>query len=207
MNKNLVLLLVSGLFFALVWLNWQPTKAKPAAAAAEKQVSVKTAPLPVGLETLPLEEEGQPKHYRPKPVSEAVRRKVDDFIRRHKDATPEQLMKSEEMVSISERFGRMMDTPEFQTEVEKRMEAIVATRGKAPGMLSIGSGKLDEPEGRAWLEAMFSEDADMLKEYILNKLDGAVFEFAFDPSLKTTESGVTVQERPGPKPNGNKLPD
>jgi len=206
MNKNIALLFVSGLFFALVWLNWQPTRAKPA-AVSEKPVPAKLAPPAVTVETLPVEEKPQPKHYRPRQVSEAVRRKVDDFIRRYKDASPEELNKSGELAPFMERFARMMDTPEFQSEMEKRMDAIKAARGKEHGMLTIGTGKLNEPESRAWLEAMFSDDADLLQEYILNKLDGAIFEFAFDPTLENAGNGVTVKGSAPPPPAENKLPD
>jgi len=97
--------------------------------------------------------------------------------------------------------------PEFQREMEKRMDAIKTTRGQEHGMLTIGTGKLDEPESRAWLEAMFSDDADLLKEYILNKLDGAIFEFAFDPTLEDAGNGVKVQGAPPPAPAASKLPD
>lgn len=204
MNKNLVLLLASGVFFALVWLNWQPAKPKPS-VVAEKTIPVKVAVPPVA--TASPEEEPPPKHYRPRQVSEAVRRKVDDFIRRYKDASPEELMKSGELAPFMKRFEQLMDTPEFQSEMTKRIEAIEVARGQKHGMLTIGSGKLEEPESRAWLEALFSEDADLLQEYLLNKLDGAIFEFAFDPTLENAGNGVKVQGAPPPAPAASKMPD
>lgn len=206
MNKNLLLLLAAGLFFALVWLNRQPTRSKPL-GAAKRTVPVQATPPAASVPKVPLEKVAQPRHYRPRQVSEAVRRKVDNFIRRYKDAPPDEMMKSEEVTSMTERFEHMMDTPEFQSEMLKRMDAIKAARGQEHGMLTIGTGKLDEPESRAWLEAMFSEDADLLQEYILNKLDGAIFEFAFDPTLENAGNGVKVQDVPAPAPTGNKLPD
>lgn len=205
MNKNLVLLLASGVFFALVWLNWQPARPKPS-VVAEKPVPVKAAAPPAA--TTPPEEEPQAKHYRPRQVSEAVRRKVDDFIRRYKDVAPEEAAKSQEMVLMMKRFEQLMDTPEFQSEMAKRIEAIEAARGQKHGMLTIGTGKkLDEPESRAWLEAMFSDDTELLQEYLLNKLDGAIFEFAFDPTLENAGNGVKVQGAPPPAPAANNLPD
>lgn len=207
MNKHLVLLLVSGLFFAVVWLNWQPGRAKPAATAENKTAPAATAPA-ASVNTA-LSDELQPKHYRPRQVSEAVRRKVDAFVRRYKDASPEEMNKSEEMTSMMGRFAQMLDVPEFQSEMEKRMEAIKAARGQEHGMLTIGSGKLGDPESRAWLEAMFSEDAELMQEYILNKLDGAIFEFAFDPTLENAGNGVSVKGAgPPPAPTASgKLPD
>ena len=207
MNKNLILLLASGLFFALVWLNWQPTRAKPAAAVTEKPVPVKSAPPAETVETVPTEEEPQPRHYRPRQVSDAVRRKVDDFIRRYKDASTAELSKSRELAPFMERFEQVMNAPEFLSKMGKRIDAITAARGQEHGVLTIGTGKLDQPESRAWLEAMFSDDADLLQEYILNKLDGAVFEFAFDPTLENAGNGVTVKGAASPAPAGNNLPD
>ena len=152
-------------------------------------------------------ETSEPRHYRPKPVTAAVRRKVDDFIRRYKDVSPEELNKSGELAPFMERFEQLMETPEFQSEMEKRMDAIKAARGKEHGTLTIGTGKLDEPESRAWLEAMFSDDADLLQEYIFNKLDGAIFEFAFDPTPENAGNGVTVKGSAPPPPAENKSPD
>jgi hypothetical protein len=206
MNKNLVLLLASGFFFALVWLNWQPTRPKPS-VVADKPVPVKAAaPSLASEETVP-KQEAQAKHYRPRQVSEAVRRKVDDFIRRYKDVPPEELNKGGELAPYMKRLEQLMDTPEFQSEMEKRMEAIKAARGLEHGMLNIGFGKLGDAESRAWLEAMFSDDAELLQEYFLNKLDGAIFEFAFDPTLENAGNGVTVKGAAPPAPAANKLPD
>lgn len=198
MNKNLVLLLASGVFFALVWLNWQPARPKAPVVAA-----MPAAPSAASAETVP-KEEPKPKHYRPRQVPEAVRRKVDDFIRRYKDVPPEELNKSGELATLMKRFEQLMDSPEFQSELEKRMEAIKAARGQEHGMLNIGFGKLGDAESRAWLEAMFSDDADLLQEYFLNKLDGAIFEFAFDPTLENAGNGVTVK---GAAPAASRLPD
>ncbi len=136
-----------------------------------------------------------------------MRRKVDDFIRRYKDASPEKLQKSGELAPFMERMTQMLEVPEFQSEMEKRIDAIKVARGQEHGSLNIGFGKLGDPESRAWLEAMFSDDSDLLQKYILNKLDGAIFEFAFDPTLENAGNGVTVQGSAPPPPAENKLPD
>ncbi|WP_395751964.1 hypothetical protein [Prosthecobacter sp.] len=210
MNKNLVLLLVSGVFFAAVWLNWHPTRTTPDTPSKKPTPAQVAAPAPAAaVAAVSSEDKAVPKHYRPKPVSEAVRRKVDDIIRRYKDVAPEEAVKSQEMADMMKRFGQMMERPEFQSEMEKRMEAIKAAKGAEHGTLMIGTGKLDDPESRAWLEAVFSDDADLLMDYILNKMDGAIFEFAFDPSLENAGNGVTVKSAPAPAPapEATKLPD
>ncbi len=202
----LLLLFTLGSCAAMyVWFGHRAPVPKPASVA-----KALPAPPPVILPTkedLSKAEASEPRHYRPRQVSEAVRRKVDDFIRRYKDASPEELNKSGELAPFMKRFEQVMDTPEFQSEMEKRIAAITAARGKEHGTLTIGTGKLDEPESRAWLEAMFSNDADLLQEYILNKLDGAIFEFAFDPTLENAGNGVTVKGSAPPPPAENKLPD
>jgi hypothetical protein len=206
MNTRVLLLLLftlisgAGMYF---WFGHHAPVPKPpsVAKAQPTPVPVIAPPQEAGSSTV------EPRHYRPKSVTAAVSRKVDDFIRRYKDAAPEELMKSGEMAPFMERFEHMMDTPEFQSEMEKRLDAIKAARGQEHGMLTIGTGKLDEPESRAWLEAMFSDDADLLQEYILNKLDGAIFEFAFDPTLENAGNGVKVQGAAPPAPAANTLSD
>ena len=205
---SILLLFTLGAASAMyVWFGHRAPVPKPLPGA-------KVQPAPSPVISAPKEgasnaEAPEPRHYRPKPVTAAVRRKVDDFIRRYKDASPEDLNKSGELAPFMKRFEQVMDTPEFQSEMEKRIAAITAARGEEHGTLTIGTGKLDEPESRAWLEAMFSDDADLLQDYILNKLDGAIFEFAFDPTLEQTTSGVTVRggDAAASPPAENKLPD
>ncbi len=201
----LLLFTLVSLAAMYVWFGHRaPVQQPPSVAKAQP------APPPVispAKEDASSAEAAEPRHYRPKPVTAAVRREVDDFIRRYKDASPEELMKSGELAPLMKRFEQVMDTPGFQSEMEKRIAAITAARGKEHGTLTIGTGKLDEPESRAWLEAMFSDDADLLQEYILNKLDGAIFEFAFDPTLENAGNGVTVKGSAPPAPAENKLPD
>jgi hypothetical protein len=66
---------------------------------------------------------------------------------------------------------------------------------------------LKDPEGRAWLEALFSEDPQRMEDYIFNKLDGAIFELAFDPTIEQAGNGVTVKGSEAPPPAAGKLPD
>jgi hypothetical protein len=208
MSTRVLLLLLFTLGSAAATYVWfghrAPVPKPPPVAKAQLAPAAVISPTKEDASRTEVEE---PRHYRPKPVTAAVRRKVDDFIRRFKDASPEELNKSGELAPFMERFGRMMETPEFLSEMEKRMDAIKAASGKEHGILTIGTGKLDEPESRAWLEAMFSDDEDLLQEYILNKLDGAIFEFAFDPTLENAGNGVKVQDAAPPPPAANKLPD
>jgi hypothetical protein len=208
MSARILLLLLFTLMMMgamYSWFNHRDPVPKP--QAVEKTTKGPVPVIPPSKDSASLAAATEPRHYRPRQVSEAVRRKVDDFIRRYKDASPEELTKSGELTQFMERMERMTNSPEFLSEMEKRMDAIKAVRGNEHGMLTIGTGKLDDPESRAWLEAMFSDDADLLQEYLLNKLDGAIFEFAFDPTLENASNGVTVKSAPAPTPAANKLPD
>jgi hypothetical protein len=149
----------------------------------------------------------EPRHYWPKPVTAAVRRQVDDFIRRYKDTPPEELAQKEEFMGMMERFTQRMNTPEFERKVEERIEAIKAAKGGKHGTLNIATEKLDSPEGQSLLEAVFSEDTQRIEDFVMNKLDGAIFELAFDPTLEHTGNGVTVKPSDAPAPAGSKLPD
>ena len=206
MNMNRILLLMAGVFFALVWLSQQPPGAKPAVAVAKTAAPAQSA-APVASVNSALSDESQTKHYRPRQVSDAVRHQVDAFIRRYKDVPLNEVTKSEELDSIKKLVTQVLDSPEFQSEMKKRMEAIKAARGQEHGTLNIGFGKLGDPESRAMLEAVFSQDVELIQEYFLNKLDGAIFEFAFDPTLENAGNGVTVQGAAPPAPAANKLPD
>ncbi len=184
------------------WLSHSPTQKPPLAA--------KTQPAPV---VLPSKAEAitagveEPRHYRPPPVTAAVRRKVDDFIRRYKDTPPAELRKNEEVRAMMEGFMEGLNTPEFQRKFEERIAAIKAAKGVEHGTLNIESENLKDPEGRAWLEALFSEDPQRMEDYIFNKLDGAIFELAFDPTVEQTGNGVTVKGSEVPSPAAGKLPD
>lgn len=39
-----------------------------------------------------------------------------------------------------------------------------------------------------------------MEEFVMNKLDGAIFEFAFDPTMEKTSEGVSVQPVDAPAP-------
>lgn len=203
-NMRLAALLVSGLFFALVWFNQQPSGHKPVLEQARPNLAPFVKPSASTMDASSAEE---PKHYRPPAVTAAVRRKVEDFIRRFKDMPPEELAKREEFMGMMKRFMQTLDTPEFERKMDERVAAIKAAKGVQHGTLNINSEKLDSPEGRALLEAIFSEDTGRMEEFILNKLDGAIFELAFDPSLEQTTSGVSMKSNVVPAPAADKLPD
>jgi hypothetical protein len=52
---------------------------------------------------------------------------------------------------------------------------------------------LTTPSARAWLEAALSDDPQHAQDYLMNLLDGAIFELALDPTTETTTDGLTVK--------------
>ena len=130
-------------------------------------------------------------HYRPAPVSSQTRQEVDAIIRRHKGLTKEQLKKSVELNQLMDRFIVVISTPEIQAQVAQRIAAM-PTKGRH-GTLTMDYDMLDNATGRAWLEAVVANDTQLMRDWVLNTLDGAIFEFAFDPDLERTSNGVRLQ--------------
>jgi len=138
-------------------------------------------------------EAGDRRHYRPAPVTRQVQLMVDDYIRRHKGMTKEQLQRSPELNKLMNRYINAMNTPEMQAKLEQRIAAMPPVKGAQQGMLRMDFEMLDDAHGRAWLEAAVSDDPQRIEDWILNTLDNAIFEFAFDPELERTSNGVSLQ--------------
>ena len=150
----------------------------------------------------------QPKRYRPVTMPESVRRKADGVAARHRGMTKEQFEQSAEIKQLGERFGRHLEPPEFQKKVQQAIEALKAVKGIEHGTLNFDLHDLTSPNARAWLEAALSDDPQPAQDYVMNLLDGAVFEFAFDPSSDSTSDGLTVKgENPSRSPTDKQSRD
>ena len=137
--------------------------------------------------------------YRPPPVSDAVRLQVDGIIRRHKGMSREELGRSKELTELSQRFLQLVDTPDGMEKISKAAEAIVEL--KLPGrdgaiQLGPPMDNMEEPLFRSWAEAAVSNDPERAQDWIVNRMNGAMFEFSFDPSMERTSEGVSVQKLP-----------
>ena len=142
------------------------------------------------------------RHYRPTPVTGKARQTVEDIIRRHKGMTKAELQKSAELNTLMNRFIAVMNTPEMQDKLNQRIAALPRKNDAEGGMVKMDFDLLNEDDAhaRAWLEAAVSDDPQRIEDWILNTLDNAVFEFAFDPDLERTSNGVSVQPATLPKP-------
>ena len=150
----------------------------------------------------------QPKRYRPVTMPDSVRRKADGVAARHRGMTKEQFEQSAEIKQLGERFGRHLEPPEFQKKVQQAIEALKAVKGIEHGTLNFDLHDLTSPNARAWLEAALSDDPQPAQDYVMNLLDGAAFEFAFDPSSDSTSDGLTVKgENPSRSPTDKQSRD
>lgn len=176
------------LLACIIWFAWPKSTAPLQPTAVAKAVSIpkKTPNTPAK------EQNAETKHYRPAPVSAQVQRTVDDIIRRHNGMTKEQLQRSPELNKLLDRFLAVMTTPDMEAKLEQRIAALPRSPGADQGMVRMDFNMLDDAHGRAWLEAAVSEDTQRMEDWLLNTLDGAIFEFAFDPSLDRTSEGVSI---------------
>jgi RNA polymerase sigma factor (sigma-70 family) len=150
----------------------------------------------------------QPKHFRPATMPESVRREADGVAARHRGMTKEQFEQSAEIKQLGQRFFRHLEPPEFQKKVQQAIEALKAVKGIEHGTLNFDLHDLTSPNARAWLEAALSDDPQPAQDYVMNLLDGAVFEFAFDPSSDSTSDGLTVKgENPSRSPTDKQSRD
>jgi len=197
-------LLITGIIAAvsLPFVLHRP-KAKPTSVATPNQVK---RPTP-SAESVSVKSD-QPKHYRPAIPPESVRRKVDAVIAKHSGMTKEQLEQSAEIQQLGMRFIQHLDAPEFQDRLNKTMETMKTVKGIEHGTLSFGLQDLSSPNARAWLEAALSDDPQPAQDYVMNLLDGAIFEFAFDPTAESTSGGVIVKgAASAERPENSKSPD
>jgi len=133
------------------------------------------------------------RHYRPAPVTGQVRQTVEAILRRHQGMTKQQLQRSPELNQLMNRFINVINSPGMQAKLEQRIAAMPPVKGSQQGMLRMDFDMLDDAHGRAWLEAAVSDDPQRIQDWILNTLDNAIFEFAFDPELERTSNGVSLQ--------------
>lgn len=131
------------------------------------------------------------RHYRPAPVSPQVQQKVEGIIRRHRGMTMEQLMRNDEILALMERMNKLMENLDL-TKVGQAMADIQKVTGVEHGQMNIEFGAIDDAKSRAMLEAAVSEEAELMEAWLVNRFEGAIFEFALDPSLEKTSEGVTI---------------
>lgn len=185
----------------------KPAAAKPASAAAASGFARPGKTKAGGAATAP-------QHYRPEPVTEEVRRKADALVQRCGGMSEQQLMRDPEMQKLIENFMRLFETELASSKsprVERALTNLWATKGIEPpgpnnksgppgfAVNFLKPGALNEPLGRSWIEASMSNDPKRVQDWMLNRLEGATFEFSVDPGLDRSGEGVSVMKPPAPK--------
>jgi RNA polymerase sigma factor (sigma-70 family) len=136
-----------------------------------------------------------PRHYRPPPVTEAVRLKIDAIIRRQQRMSQDERARDSELQQVIVKFfaTAQLDSPEMKRKVDDAGEALMATKSLEHGTINMHFGSVDSPEFRTWLEAALSDDTQRAQDWILSRLQGAAFEFSVNPTMERTSDGVKVQ--------------
>lgn len=156
-----------------------------------------TPPAPASVAVVTKTQAGKPappagtRHYRPAAVSPQVQQKVEGIIRRHRGMTMDQLMRSAELLALMEQMNKMMEKLDL-TKLEQAIADLQQVTGVEHGQMNVAFDVLDDAKSRAWLEAAVSGDAELMEAWLVNRFEGAIFEFAIDPSLEKTSEGVTI---------------
>lgn len=179
----------------------------PALLPRKQTVQVKARPASSQAKDEVAETGADRRHYRPAPVSGQVRQTVEAILRRHQGMTKQQLQRSPELNQLMNRFINVINSPGMQAKLEQRIAAMPPVKGAQQGMLRMDFEMLDDAHGRAWLEAAVSDDPQRIQDWILNTLDDAIFEFAFDPDLERTSNGVSLQPTAPAKPGTSTDPN
>lgn len=195
------LLLAAAVVISAGFVAFRPTgvQTDPSTAVTRMQPANQAKPVARG------SSDTEKRRYRPAPVTREVTQTVEAIIRRHQGMTKPELQKSAELNKLMDRFIAVMGAPEMQAKLEQRVAALPAEHGT----VTMDFELLDDAHGRAWLEAAVSNDPQRIEDWLLNTLDGAIFEFAFDPTLERTSNGVSLQptalptKAPPAQPNPN----
>jgi RNA polymerase sigma factor (sigma-70 family) len=177
----------------------KPTAAKPASKAPAASGFARAGKMKArGAATAP-------KHFRPGPVTEEVRLKVDALVQRCGNMSEQELMQDPEMQELMEDFIRLIGSAGASPppRLEQAFTDLMAAKGAnlpdlentsgPPGiaMNFLKPGALKEPLARSWIEASMSNDPKRVQDWVLNRLEGAIFEFAIDPGLDQSSEGVS----------------
>lgn len=162
---------------------------KPAAQKSPVQAAAPTTKL---TREKAVESTPEPKRYRPPPASAEVRRKADDIIRRFGHRPLEDLGDEPEIQDIRKRFAALMSHPDTQRHLEERLATLKAVSGVKHGTIQMEDKSLETPFSRALIEAALADDRHLAEDVLLNRLDGAIFDFSFDPAQRESADGVII---------------
>ncbi|RBP46015.1 RNA polymerase sigma factor (sigma-70 family) [Roseimicrobium gellanilyticum] len=143
------------------------------------------------------------KHYRPEPVTEEVSLRIDALVARMKGMSEQEMMQDPEILELMENFMRLIESDMASgSRLEQALTDFMASKGVQkhdperngpPGFsMDMGLRAPDGPLARSWMEATLSNDPKRVHDWVLNRIEGATFEFSVDPSLDSSSEGVSV---------------
>jgi hypothetical protein len=138
-------------------------------------------------------------YYVPKASAE-IQQRAEALIRRLKRMPRDEVMNEPDVKRIHERVADLLNDPAIQKRIADRLETLKAVTGVKHGSIELGDGQIDTPFARAMIEAALANDAQRIEQAILRQLDGATFEFGFDPSMRESSGGVRVTPSSAPQP-------
>ncbi len=139
----------------------------------------------------------QPKRYRPEASSAELQRRVDEFIRKFEGLPFERMMASFEFEEAMQGMAQFLESPANQKMIREAVEEIKKAKNMQHGMLNIAidtEESLGSPKNRALIEASMSRDPKKIEGWLRGALEGAIFEYSYDPDLKKPAGSISVQE-------------
>ncbi len=161
----------------------KPTASAPAPAAKPtREVAVANTP--------------EPKRYRPEAASVDLQQRVDEFIRKFEGLPPEIMMGSTEFEDAMRGMATFLESPTNQKMIREAAAEIKKAKQMNHGTLNIAidtDESLGSPKNRALIEASMSQDPKKIEGWLRGALEGAIFEYSFDPDLKKPAGSISVQ--------------
>lgn len=200
-HRHLFLITSACAIVVASWLMFRPSSSSRTIAAPQSVAPpvVKLTPQP---DHDPDEPDSPASHPLP-PVSAAVRAKADSLIRQYRGHVPKDLTQAPELAAVFANMSSLMKriSAEDQRRLEATVEATKNVIGSKHGSISFAMDDMDSPATRALLEAVISDEPRRLADYMIRVLDGANFEYAFDPDLTKTSDGVSIRKADKPASN------
>ena len=146
------------------------------------------------------------RRFRPVAASQDVRAKVEAIIRHCRGMSLAELKTDSEIKALGVQFVKLINEPRIKQRVDATIKLLKETQpdGARHGDLQMDFEKSDEPFndelGRAWLEAILSDNPDRVGDWVVNRLQGAAFEFALEPDMDRSSEGVHLGTQGNDKP-------
>jgi RNA polymerase sigma factor (sigma-70 family) len=143
------------------------------------------------------------KRYRPEVASSELQQRVDEFIRKFEGLPFERMMASFEFEEAMQGMAQFLESPANQKMIREAVEEIKKAKKMDHGTLNIAidtEESLGSPKNRALIEASMSRDPKKIEGWLRGALEGAIFEYSYDPDLKKTAGSISVQPTDAPEP-------